>query len=151
MSLFDLVPSAYAQAAGQASPSTIDMLQQFAPLVIIVGIFYFLLIRPQQQKAKQLRTQLSQLRRGDGVVTAGGIIGTVARVISDDELTVDIAEGVRVRVVRSTVTGIVSKGEAPADSGKTASADKDDETDAPSPRPARRRKTPAGSQGGSAS
>lgn len=151
MSLFGFVPSAYAQAAGQAAPSTIDMLQSFAPLIVIVGIFYFLLIRPQQQKAKQLRTQLSQLRRGDSVITAGGIIGTVARVVSDDELAVDIAEGVRVRVVRSTVTGVVSKGEAANDTGKSASADTDGGADASSSKPARRRKTPAGGQGGPAS
>ena len=142
---FGLVSSAYAQAAsGQSSSSGLDALQQFVPLIFIVVIFYFLLFRPQQQKAKQLRNQLGQLRRGDGVITAGGIIGTVARVISDDELAVDIAEGVRVRVVRSTVTGVVSKSEAPAnDGGKSPSTDGD--ADAGSSKPAGRRKTPAGS------
>jgi len=145
MSLFGFIPSAYAQAAGApAQPGITDMLQQFAPLIFIVAIFYFLLIRPQQQKTKQLKAQLSQLRRGDGVVTAGGIIGTVARVVGDDEVAVDIAEGVRVRVVRSTITGIMSKSEAPADNGK--SVDKDD-SDA---KPARKRKEPAGGQGGPA-
>jgi preprotein translocase subunit YajC len=140
---FGLVSSAYAQATSGQPASGLDMLQQFVPLIFIVVIFYFLLFRPQQQKAKQLRNQLAQLRRGDGVVTAGGIIGTVARVISDDELAVDIAEGVRVRVVRSTITGVVSKSEAPTDSGKGASSEAD--TDAAPSKPAGRRKTPAGS------
>lgn len=151
MSLFGLIPSAYAQAPGQPQPGTLDMLQSFAPLIIIVGIFYFLLIRPQQQKAKQLKTQLSQIRRGDAVVTAGGIIGTVARIVNDDEVAVDIAEGVRVRVVRSTITGIMSKSEAPTDSGKTGSADKEGDGDTPGSKPTRRRKEAAGSQGGTAS
>ena len=138
---FGLVSSAYAQAAGgQPAPSGLDMFQQFVPLIFIVVIFYFLLFRPQQQKAKQLKNQLSQLRRGDGVVTAGGIIGTVARVINDDELAVDIAEGVRVRVVRSTVTGVVSKSEAPANDSKGGSSDGEADT-----KPAGKRKTPAGS------
>jgi preprotein translocase subunit YajC len=117
MSSIGLIPSAYAQTATQAAASPLDMLQSFAPFILVIGIFYFLLIRPQQQRAKQLKTQLSQLRRGDSVVTAGGIIGTVARVVSDDEVTLDIAEGVRVRVVRSTITGLNTKGE-PRPDGK---------------------------------
>src|ERR1700733_11072798 len=122
MSLFGLIPSAVAQTtnavAGGGSP--MDMLQQFAPFIIVIGIFYFLLIRPQQQKAKQLKAQLSELRRGGNIITAGGIIGTVARVTNDDELSVEIAEGVRVRVLRSTVTGITAKGE-PRTDAKAAS------------------------------
>jgi len=136
MSLFGFIPSAYAQsAAGAAGASSgpLEMLQQFAPFIIVIGIFYFLLIRPQQQKAKELRAQLSQLRRGDNIVTAGGIIGTVSRLVNDDELSVEIAEGVRVRVVRSTVTGIASKGEPRPDKA-------DDEVE--KPKPVRRGKTP---------
>jgi preprotein translocase subunit YajC len=137
MSLFGLIPSAVAQttnaAAGAGSP--MDMLQQFAPFIIVIGIFYFLLIRPQQQKAKQLKAQLSELRRGDNIITAGGIIGTVARVTNDDELSVEIAEGVRVRVLRSTVTGITAKGEPRTDV-------KSDTVDAvEKPKPVRRGKT----------
>ena len=139
MSLFGFIPSAFAQSASGAAAAAagpLDMLQQFAPFIIVIGIFYFLLIRPQQQKAKQLKAQLSDLRRGDNIVTAGGIIGTVARVVNDDELSVEIAEGVRVRVVRSTVTGIASKGEPRSDSKSSADAD------APAPKPVRRGKTP---------
>jgi preprotein translocase subunit YajC len=140
MSLFGLIPSAYAQTTSGASAAP-DMLSQFMqgplPVVLMVGmIFYFLLLRPQQQKAKHLQKQLSELRRGDSVVTSGGILGTVARIISDDELSIEIAEGVRVRVVRSTITGIAGKGEPRTD----AKADADDADD--KPKAARRGKTP---------
>jgi preprotein translocase subunit YajC len=113
MSLFGLIPSAYAQSASQPAPDGISaLLQGPLPLLAIMGlIFYFLVFRPQQQRAKQHKLTLGGLKRGDSVVTAGGIIGTVARVISDDELSIEIAEGVRVRVVRSTITGITGKGE----------------------------------------
>jgi preprotein translocase subunit YajC len=84
-------------------------LLQFLPLILIFVVFYFLLIRPQQKKAKEHRATLDALRRGDRVVTGGGIIGTVARVDSPEEVTVDIAEGVRVRVVRSTITNVLSR------------------------------------------
>ncbi len=138
MSLFGLITPAYAQAAGGAAaqPGMAEMLQNFAPLVIIVGVFYFLLFRPQQQRAKQLREQIANLRRGDSVVTAGGIIGTIARVVNDDELAVDIAEGVRVRVVRSTITGINTRGEAPAaGSGGAANSDGDAKSGKKKPAP----------------
>lgn len=136
MKLFDLVPSAYAQAATPAgSPGAADLLQNFAPIILIVVIFYFLMLRPQQQKAKQLRNQLAQLRRGDSVVTSGGIIGTVYRVVSDTEIMLEIAEGVRARIVRSTITAILSKSE-PSDKADEANDDK------PTAKPARKGKTP---------
>jgi preprotein translocase subunit YajC len=84
-------------------------LLQFLPLVLIFVVFYFLLIRPQQKKAKEHRATLEALRRGDKVVTGGGIIGTVVRTDGADEVSIEIAEGVRVRVVRSTITNIVAK------------------------------------------
>jgi len=117
MSLFELIPSAYAQTTSGAAggASTMDSLTQFFPFILIIGIFYVLMIRPQQQKAKALQKQLSELRRGDNVVTSGGIIGTVARIVNDDEVSVEIAEGVRVRVVRSTITGLTGKGEPRTD------------------------------------
>ncbi len=133
MSLFGLIPSAYAQAAGAAPAGPVDMLQNFAPFILVIGIFYFLLIRPQQQRQKQLKAQLAQLRRGDSVVTAGGIIGTIARVVNDDEVTLDIADNVRVRVVRSSITSVNAKGEPRTDGAKNA-ADKEPE---PDPAPAR--------------
>lgn len=103
------ISPAFAQAAG-ASPQ--DTLTTFVlPMGLIFVVFYFFMIRPQQQKAKQLRSMLEALRRGDRVVTAGGIIGTVVKVDNDQELTVEIADNVRVKVVRSTVTSVLSKPE----------------------------------------
>jgi len=107
-----LISPAYAQAAGGGSS---DMLLQFAPLALIFVVFYFILIRPQQQKAKQQRAMLGAIRRGDRIVTGGGLIGTVAKVVSDDEVTVDLAENVRVRVVRSTITQVLAKTEPAKD------------------------------------
>ena len=102
-----LISAAYAQGMGIFdSQST---LVQFLPLVLIFVVFYFLLIRPQQRKAKDHKTMLDALRRGDRVVTGGGIIGTVARVENPEEVTVDIAEGVRVRVLRSTISSVLAK------------------------------------------
>jgi preprotein translocase subunit YajC len=81
-----------------------------APLVLIFVVFYFLLIRPQQKRAKDHKTMLGALRRGDKVVTGGGIVGTIARVPSDDEIVVEIADGVRVRVLRSTISAVLTRG-----------------------------------------
>jgi preprotein translocase subunit YajC len=101
-----LISTAYAQGTGMLDQNT---LIQFLPLVLIFVVFYFLLIRPQQRKAKDHKTMLDALRRGDRVVTGGGIIGTVARVDSPEEVSVDIADGVRVRVLRSTITSVLAK------------------------------------------
>ena len=108
------VSPAYAQAAGDGGSGLVSLL----PLVLIFVVFYFLLIRPQQKKMKAHRTLVEGVRRGDKVVTAGGLIGTVSKVISDTELQVEIADGVRVRVVRSTISDVLSKPE-PADKGKS--------------------------------
>jgi preprotein translocase subunit YajC len=105
------ISTAYAQGAGFFDQGTITLL----PLVLIFVVFYFLLIRPQQKKQKEHRTMLDALRRGDRVVTGGGILATVSKVISPEEVEVDIAQGVRVRVMRSTITSVVAKPEpAPA-------------------------------------
>jgi preprotein translocase subunit YajC len=86
------------------------------PLVAVFAIFYFLIIRPQQQRVKQLRDMVDNVRRGDTVVTAGGIVGKVAKVPQKDdaEVVVEIADNVQVRVVRSTLTDVRSKNQ-PAD------------------------------------
>ncbi len=86
-------------------------IQQFVPLILIFGIMYFLLIRPQQKKVKQHQAMVAGLRRGDQVVTQGGIIGKVVKVKEDGELEVEIAEGVKVRVIQSTIATVVSKTE----------------------------------------
>jgi len=98
--------AAYAQAAGGAAPGLIS----FMPIVLIFGIMYFLMIRPQQKKLKDHKALVAALRRGDQVVTSGGIIGKVSKV-SDGELEVEIATGVKVRVVKHTVTQVLSKTE----------------------------------------
>jgi len=105
-----LISAAYAQGTGITGLfDNQSALIQFLPLILIFVVFYFLLIRPQQRKAKDHRTMLDALRRGDRVVTGGGIIGTVARVDNPEEVTVDIADGVRVRVLRSTITSVLAK------------------------------------------
>ncbi|HUJ98161.1 MAG TPA: preprotein translocase subunit YajC [Stellaceae bacterium] len=114
------ISPAYAQGLGGSS----DALVQMLPIVLIIVVMYFLLMRPQQQKAKQLREMLAALRRGDRVVTGGGIIGTIAKVVNDDEVLVEIAEGVRVRVARSTISSVLAKTEPVA-----AKADKGDDKD----------------------
>ncbi|MBV8493821.1 MAG: preprotein translocase subunit YajC [Alphaproteobacteria bacterium] len=101
-----LISPAYAQGTGLFDQSA---LVQFLPLVLIFVVFYFLLIRPQQKKQKDHRTMLDAVRRGDRVVTGGGILGTVSKVVSNDEVEVDIASNVRVRVLRSTITSVLAK------------------------------------------
>jgi preprotein translocase subunit YajC len=126
-----LISTAYAQGIGGFFDSSSAMVQ-FLPLVLIFVVFYFLLIRPQQQKQKTHRTMLDALRRGDRVVTGGGIVGTVNRVTSPEEVEVDIAQGVRVRVLRSTISSVLAKTD-PAAAREAANES----------RPARRRgKTP---------
>jgi preprotein translocase subunit YajC len=115
------ISTAYAQGTGMFDQSA---LVQFLPLILIFVVFYFLLIRPQQRKAKEHRAMLDALRRGDRVVTGGGIIGNVARVDTPEEVTVDIADGVRVRVLRSTITSVLAKPDAGA--ARDAARQKDD-------------------------
>ena len=91
-----------------------DAFGQFIPLILIFGIMYFLLIRPQQKKMKEHQNMVSSLRRGDQVVTQGGLIGKVAKVKENNELDLELAEGVKVRVVQSTIAQVLSKTE-PAD------------------------------------
>lgn len=86
-----------------------DAFSQFVPLILIFGIMYFLLIRPQQQKMKQHKKMVDSLRRGDQIVTQGGLIGKVSKVKDDNEVEVELAEGVKVRVVRSTIAQVMSK------------------------------------------
>ena len=84
---------------------------QFIPLILIFVIFYFFLIRPQQKKVKEHKAMVAALRRGDQIVTQGGIMGKVTKVKEDDEIEVEVAAGVKVRVVKSTVLNVLSKTE----------------------------------------
>ena len=115
-----LITPAYAQAAAGGGDAS-SMMVQLAPLALIFVVFYFFLIRPQQQKAKQQRSMLEAIRRGDRVVTAGGLIGTVAKVVNNEEVLIDLAENVRVRAVRSTISQVLAKTE-PA-KAKTSDSD----------------------------
>ncbi|MFO7297761.1 MAG: preprotein translocase subunit YajC [Proteobacteria bacterium] len=102
------ITPAYAQGAPGGGS---DFMLQLIPILLMFVIFYFLLIRPQQQRAKQHREMVNNIRRGDTVVTSGGIIGKVTRVKDDNEIEVEIAENTRVRVVKATVADVRSKGE----------------------------------------
>ena len=102
------VSPAYAQAAGGTGGGGFEA---FLPLILIFIVFYFLLIRPQQKKMKAHKAMLGAIRRGDKVVTGGGIFGTVTKVLDDDDVTVEIADGVKVRVQRSLVSAVMSKTE----------------------------------------
>ena len=106
------------QASGVPMQPQPSMIESLFPLIMIVVVFYFFLIRPQQKKMKTHRELVSNVRRGDQVVTSGGLIGKVAKV-SDDEVLVDLGDNVRVRVVKSTLSDIRGKGEpAKADDEK---------------------------------
>lgn len=79
------------------------------PFVLIFGVFYFLILRPQQQKMKIHQNMLANLRRGDRVVTTGGLIGTVTKIVSDNEVQLEIADDIRVRHVRSLISEVLAK------------------------------------------
>jgi preprotein translocase subunit YajC len=117
------ISPAFAQTATDSSGG--GTMGLILPLLIMLPVFYFLIIRPQQTRAKQTKQMLEALRRGDRVVTNGGIIGTIAKVISDTEVAIDIAENVRVRVVRSMISQVVAK---PEPAGKSKDGDKGKES-----------------------
>ena len=108
-----LISPAYAQDAS----SMLGSATSFLPLVLIFAVFYFLLIRPQQQKQKETRAMISAVKRGDRVVTAGGILGTVQRVpmvqdkdgkqVASNEIEVEIAPNIRVTVLRDTISSVI--------------------------------------------
>ncbi len=129
-----LISPAFAQDGGG-----LGGIEPLIPLVLIFVVFYFLLIRPQQKKAKAHREMIAGLRRGDRVVTSGGIVGQVQRVIGDTELSVEIAEGVRVRVMRSMIAELVSKPEPSRARDDDYDDDEDDEEEE-EPRARRRRR-----------
>lgn len=102
------ISPAYAQAAG---PGTGDFLGMILPLVMIMVVFYFLLIRPQQRKMKEHQEMINKVARGDTVVTSGGLIGRVTKVTDDKEVQVEIADGIKVRIARSGISDVRAKGE----------------------------------------
>jgi preprotein translocase subunit YajC len=103
------ISPAFAQTTAANSAGSLSSLVQFAPLVLIFVVFYFLLIRPQQKQQKQQKARLSAIKRGDRVVTAGGIIGLVKKAADGaNEIDVEIAPNVTVSVVRTTITTVLT-------------------------------------------
>ena len=111
-----LITPAFAQGAGAG---TSDMMMSLLPFVLIFVIMYFLILRPQQKRAKQHTEMVKNLRRGDNVVTSGGLLGKVTKVVDDDQIEVEIADGVRVRQLRGMVSEVRAKGEPVKDDGAT--------------------------------
>ena len=107
MQLLDLlIPAAYAQS-GAAQPS--NPIMTFLPLIVMVPLFYFMLIRPQMRRSKEARDMLGKLAKGDEVITSGGLAGRIAA-IGEVYLTVEIAAGVEVKMQKSAITSVLPKG-----------------------------------------
>jgi preprotein translocase subunit YajC len=102
-----LITPAYAQSAGGDG----GMLMSLLPFILIFVIMYFLILRPQQKRVKQHQEMVKSLRRGDTVVTSGGLIGKVTKVVDDDQIEVELADGVRVRQMRQMIAEVRAKGE----------------------------------------
>ena len=115
------ISPAYAQVGGAG-----DSFGMFVPLILIFVVFYFLMIRPQQKKQKNHREMIGALRRGDRIVTNGGLIGSISRVANDNELIVEVASGVKVRVLRSMIAELLSK---PQPVRRRAKQEVEDETE----------------------
>ena len=107
------ITPAFAQSPLGGGDSLVSFL---VPMVMIVAIMYVIVLRPQQKKAKEHQELIKNLRRGDTVVTSGGLVGKVTKVVDDDHIDIEIADGVRVRHVRALVTGVRAKGEPRDDS-----------------------------------
>ena len=104
------VTPALAQATGAApAGGATDLLFQFAPILLLVVIFWLLIFRPQQKRMKAQQAMLSSISRGDTVVTTGGLVGKVTKVVEGEDLEVEIAQGTRVKVVRSMIADVRSK------------------------------------------
>lgn len=116
------VTPAFAQAAGAAgapAPGGMDLIVQFAPIVILVVIFWLLIFRPQQKKLREQKAMLNAITRGDTVVTSGGIVGKVTKAMDGEDLEVEIAQGVKVKIARGMISDVRSKGQ-PVNDNKAA-------------------------------
>ena len=107
---FSLITPAFAQSAVPGLPST-EMFVQFVPFILIFVIMWFLIIRPQQRKAREHQDMIKAVRRGDTVVSSGGILGRVTKVTDEPEIEIEIADGVRVKLLRSMIAEVRTKGE----------------------------------------
>ena len=120
--------AAFAQAADAAAAPLAagSPLMNMLPLLLIFAVFYFLLIKPQQKRMKELQNTLASLKKGDKIVTAGGIIGKITKLNDANTITVEIASGVEVSVVKSTVTGLVGAPAPVVADKKKAGGEKND-------------------------
>ncbi len=105
------VTPAYAQAATAAAPGGTDFIIQLAPFLLIFVIMYFLILRPQQKRVKAHQEMIKNVRRGDTIVTSGGIIAKVTKVTDDSEVQIEIADNVRARLSRGMIAEVKTKGE----------------------------------------
>lgn len=121
------ISPAFAQAAAtpSAGAGAADFFVQLVPLFLIIGIMYFLVLRPQQQRVKAHQALVAAVKRGDVVVTGGGIIGKVIKVLENDEVLIEIAEDVRIKVVKGTIADVRSKTEPTPASDKSKNDDDD--------------------------
>ena len=106
-----LITPAYAQAATGGGGASMDLLTNLIPFAAILVIMYFMVLRPQQQKAKDHAKLVGNVRRGDTVVTTGGIIGKVTKAVDDSEIEIEIAQNVKVRLLRQMIADVRAKGE----------------------------------------
>jgi preprotein translocase subunit YajC len=123
-----LITPAFAQAAGSAGDAN-SMMMSLLPFALIFVIMYFLILRPQQKKVKEHAEMVKNVRRGDTIITSGGLVGKVTKVIDDDTVEFEVADGIRARQMRQMITGVRAKGEplndnteGKAKSGKQAKA-----------------------------
>ena len=116
-----LITPAFAQAAG-AGGDTNSMLMSLLPFALIFVIMYFLILKPQQKKLKDHAELVKNIRRGDTIVTNGGLVGKVTKVVDDDQVEIEIADGVKIRQMRQMVSGVRTKGEPAKDSSKDDAA-----------------------------
>ena len=105
-----LITPAYAQGSLFGGGST-DMITSLLPFILIFVIMYFLILRPQQKRVKSHAEMVKNVRKGDTVITSGGLIGRVIKVVDDDQVEIEVADGVRVRQMRSMVSDVRAKGE----------------------------------------
>ncbi|RJF70400.1 preprotein translocase subunit YajC [Rhodopseudomonas palustris] len=118
------VTPAFAQAAGAAGDAN-SMLMSLLPFALIFVIMYFLILRPQQRKVKEHAELVKNVRRGDTIITSGGLVGKVTKVIDDDTVEFEVADGVRARQMRQMITGVRSKGEPVKDVPEKGKGKKD--------------------------
>jgi preprotein translocase subunit YajC len=117
-----LITPAFAQAAGAAG-DTNSMLMSLLPFALIFVIMYFLILRPQQRKAKEHSDLVKNVRRGDTVITNGGLVGKVTKVVDDEQIEIEVADGVRIRQMRQMISGVRTKGEPAKEKSDTKDKD----------------------------